>query len=289
MARRRVVLTGAAGYVAQRMFRELSERWELVPIDVRATTRDGQSVPGLIVADLAKPDRNEYRRHFRGADAVIHCGYVSAAGLDATTWQDASDRKFWAEHQNVALAYNVYRTALEEGVRRVVVASSNHAADYYERLIWADKLDVVTSDMTPLSDNFYGWAKAAYELLGFVFATGKVDGMRLEVVQWRIGGPRDDDIDHVQPGDIKVMHRALGAYLSRRDQVQQAIRMVEAPSIEDEHGVPFLVVYGISGNTHRFWSIANAMRKIGYAPEDDSQVNFADKIARIAGAPRKEA
>ena len=98
-------------------------------------------------------------------------------------------------------------------------------------------------------------------------------------MQWRIGGPRDDDIDHVKPGDIKVMHRALGAYLSRRDQVQQAIRMVETEDIEDEHGVPFLIVYGISGNTHRFWSIANAREKIGYAPEDDSQVNFADKIA----------
>jgi hypothetical protein len=80
------------------------------------------------------------------------------------------------------------------------------------------------------------------------------------------------------------MHRALGAYLSRRDQVQQAIRMVETESITDEHGVPFLIVYGISGNTHRFWSLATARQKIGYLPEDDSQVNFADKIAAIARA-----
>ncbi|HEV8439874.1 MAG TPA: NAD(P)-dependent oxidoreductase [Methylomirabilota bacterium] len=285
MAKRRVVLTGATGYVAQRMFTELSERWELVPIDVRANTRDGKSVPGTVIADLTKPNRDEYRQHFRGADAVIHCAFVSAAGLDATTWQSNSDAKFWAEHQNVALAYNVYRTALEEGVRRVVVASSNHAADYYERLVWAGKLDMVTPEMPPRSDNWYGWAKAAYELLGFVFATGQVDGKKLEVVQWRIGGPRDDDIDHVKPGDIKVMHRALGAYLSRRDQVQQAVRMVETEDIADAHGVPFLIVYGISGNTHRFWSIANAREKIGYAPADDSQVNFADKIAAIARPP----
>ncbi|MFQ6024696.1 MAG: NAD-dependent epimerase/dehydratase family protein [Acidiferrobacterales bacterium] len=287
MTKKRVVLTGAAGYIAQRMFKELSERWELVPIDVRSTTRDGTKIPGMVVVDLTKPDRNNYRQHFKGADAVIHCAYVSALGLDATTWQDNSDPKFWAEHQNVALAYNVYKTALEEGVKRVVVASSNHAADYYERLIWADKFDVVTPDMPPLSDNYYGWAKAAYELLGFVFATGKVDGKKLEVVEWRIGGPRDDDIDHVKPGDIKMLHRALGAYLSRRDQVQQAIKMVESPNIEDEHGVPFLIVYGISGNTHRFWSITNAQRRIGYAPEDDSQVNFADKIAHIARVGRQ--
>jgi hypothetical protein len=285
--KRRVVLTGAAGYIAQRMFAELDARWELVPIDVRPTTRDGKTVPRLVVADLTQPDRDAYRRHFLGADAVIHCGYVSAQGLDATTWQNNGDAKFWAEHQNVALAYNVYRTALEEGVRRVVVASSNHAADYYERLIWAGKLEMVTPEMPPRSDNWYGWAKAAYELLGFVFATGEVDGRKLEIVQWRIGGPRDDDIDRVTPGDVKTMHRALGAYLSRRDQVQQAIRMVETEDIADEHGVPFLVVYGISGNTHRFWSIANARDKIGYTPEDDSQVNFADKIAALARAAQR--
>lgn len=287
MAKKRVVVTGAAGYVAQRMLPELRERWDLVLLDVRPTTRDGKTVPGLMVVDLTKPDRNEYRQHFRGADAVIHCGFVSAPKLDATTWQDNSDAKFWAEHTNVALAYNVCRVALEEGVRRVVVCSSNHAADYYERLVWDGRLDMVTPEMPPRSDNWYGWAKAAYELLGFVFATGKVDGRKLEIVQWRIGGPRDDDIDQVKPGDIKVMHRALGAYLSKRDQVQQAVRMVETEDIRDEHGVPFLIVYGISGNTHRFWSIANARVKLGYAPEDDSQVSFADKIAAIARVNRR--
>ena len=286
MAKRRVVLTGAAGYVAQRMFAELSARWDLVPIDVRETGPKGAKVSGIVVADLTDRNRDAYRRHFRGADAVIHCGYVRAPGLDATTWQNNSDAKFWAEHDNVALAYNVCRTALEEGVRRVVVASSNHAADYYERLVWAGKLDMVTPEMPPRSDNWYGWAKAAYELLGFVFATGQVDGKPLEIVQWRIGGPRDDDIERVEPGDITVMHRALGAYLSARDQVQQAIRMVETENIADENGIPFLIVYGISGNTHRFWSLANAKRVLGYAPEDDSQVNFADRIAAIARAEK---
>ena len=288
MAKRRVVLIGAAGYIAQRMLPELRDRWDVVPIDVRSAGRDGKAIAGIVVADLTRPDRNEYRQHFRGADAVIHCGYVSARGLDATTWQNNSDAKFWAEHQNVALAYNVYRSALEEGVRRVVVASSNHAADYYERVIWAGKMEMVTPEMAPRSDNWYGWAKAAYELLGFVFATGQVDGRKLEVIQWRIGGPRDDDIDRVEPGDIKTMHRALGAFLSRRDQVQQAVRMVETENIADERGVPFLIVYGISGNTHRFWSIANAREKIGYAPDDDSQVLFADKIASIARAAKKQ-
>ena len=287
MAKRRVVLTGAAGRVAQRMFKALDERWDVVPIDIRPTTADGTPLPRTVVADLSQADRDAYRQHFRGADAVIHCGFVRAPGMTADTWQDNSDAKFQAEHANVALAYNVSRVALEEGVRRVVVCSSNHAADYYERLVWDGRVDMVTPEMPPRSDNWYGWSKASYELLGFVFATGKVDGRRLEVVQWRIGGPRDDDIDQVKPGDVKVMHRSLGAYLSQRDQVQQAIRMVETEDITDENGIPFLIVYGISGNTHRFWSLASARRKIGYQPEDDSQVNSADKIAAIARAAKK--
>jgi nucleoside-diphosphate-sugar epimerase len=283
MKKKRVVVTGASGYIIQRMWPELSERYELIGLDNRDSTADGKKIPGIRVCDLMQPDRALYREHFKDAHAIIHSAYVSAPGLDATTWSDDSEPKFRAEHANVAMAYNVYQIAIEEKINRVVVASSNHAADYYERLIWADQWDCVTPDMAPKSDNFYGWAKIAYESLGFVYATGKVSGRKLEVVQLRIGGPRDNaDLDGVAPGDIKKMHRGLGAYLSKRDQVQLFVKSIEAPDIEDEHGIPFQIFYGVSGNTHNFWSIANARKVIGYAPEDNSQVIFADRIAEIA-------
>ncbi len=38
-------------------------------------------------------------------------------------------------------------------VCRVAVISSNHAADYYEKLIWTDRIGFVTPDRLPLSDN----------------------------------------------------------------------------------------------------------------------------------------
>jgi len=100
-------------------------------------------------------------------------------------------------------------------VRRVVVCSSNHAADYYERLVWDGRVDMVTPEMPPRSDNWYGWSKASYELLGFVFPPARWTGASWRSWQWRIGGPRDDDIDHVKPGDIPTMHRALGAISPR--------------------------------------------------------------------------
>lgn len=101
MAKRRVVLTGASGYIAQRMFAELSARWDVVPIDVRSTSRDGTPVPDGVVANLADPNRDAYRRHFRGADAVIHCAFTRPS--EPTGWNDNTEAKFWAEHQNLAL------------------------------------------------------------------------------------------------------------------------------------------------------------------------------------------
>jgi len=276
MSETKVVITGACGYVAGRILPALRERYDLTLLDIKTTDRQGEEVNDVIVVDLLGRDRDAYRKHCRGADAVVHCGFTVA---------DKPEDDYWAEMNNVNMAHNVYRTCVEEGVRRAVVVSSNHAADYYEHLIWADKMECVTPDMQPLSDNFYGWAKAAYELLGFAFATGGVsDGRKLENVQLRIGGPRETDIDLCGPRDLKKMHRALGAYLSVRDQVQLTVKSIETADISDDNGVPFQIFYGVSGNTHNFWSIANARRVIGYAPEDNSQTRFADKIAAITTA-----
>jgi hypothetical protein len=49
----------------------------------------------------------------------------------------------------------------------------------------------------------------------------------------------------------------------------------------DAEGVPFQIFYGVSGNARTFWSITNAREVIGYAPEDDSEIEFADEIAQM--------
>lgn len=46
MARKRVVLTDAAGYIAQRMLSALRERFDLVMLDAIDKARSGQAVPG---------------------------------------------------------------------------------------------------------------------------------------------------------------------------------------------------------------------------------------------------
>ncbi|MDE2799818.1 MAG: NAD(P)-dependent oxidoreductase [Gemmatimonadota bacterium] len=281
MAKKKVVLTGASGYVAGRMLPALRERYDLTLLDVKTTNREGDEVEGVQVVDLENPDRDAYRAHFRGADAVVHSGFKGTVNWSHTD--------YWKESDNIRMCYNVYQTCVEEGVKRIVVMSSNHACDFYERLIWSDRLDFATTDMLPLSDNFYGWAKSSYEHLSFVFATGNAtNGKRLESVHIRIGAPRDTIMEGQSADDLKQLHRELGAYLSARDLSQLVIKSLEAENIEDENGVPFQVFFGISGNTHRFWNIDNARRVVGYAPEDDSQIRFAGGIAEIIQEAQKK-
>ena len=87
-------------------------------LDVKTTNRGGETVDGIQIADLTDPDRDKYRDYFKGVDAVVHCAFKGGS--------------FENELANVQMAYNLYQICLEEGTRRVVVCSSNHAADYYE-------------------------------------------------------------------------------------------------------------------------------------------------------------
>ena len=275
----RVVVTGATGYVASQLLPAFRERYDLVLLDVRTTDRDGRKVEGAQVADLLDEDLDANRHHFRGADAVVHLGYYRPPGGSVS----GAGKGYRDERPNVDMAENIYRLSLEEGVKRVVVASSNHAADWYEPLIHEGKIDMIGPEHLPKSDNYYGWAKVAYESLGFMYASGAL-GRKLEVVQVRIGAPREIRAGQFA-GKPGAYRRNLGAHLSARDNQQLFVRSIETPDIEDEWGVPFQIFYGISNNTRAFWSIANARRTIGYQPEDDSETKYADEIAREVTGP----
>lgn len=284
----RILMTGATGYIAAQLLPTFRDRYDMVLLDVKRQDPSGNEIPDVIQADLIDADRSGYESHFEGVDAVVHLGYKRRSGepLD----------HYFAEKQNVDMAYNVLRTAYESGVPRVVMASSNHAADWYEHnLIHRRAMESLDPYTLPLSDNFYGWAKATYEHLGFLFACGFGDfhdesgkqqhtgslgaGSRMGVVMVRIGAPRPlQPSSYDSPAGYK---RDLGAYISPRDLTQLFCKSIETADIDNAHGVPWQVVYGISDNTRAFWSLENARDVLGYTPEDDSEVCFAEDVRRI--------
>jgi nucleoside-diphosphate-sugar epimerase len=287
MPTKKVLLTGAAGYIANQLLPTFREHYDLVLVDVTKKNRQGEDISDIVVLDLINPDRNQYAHYFEGINTVVHLGYKRRSG-------DPLDH-FFDEKQNVEMAYNVFRTAYDAGVERVVMASSNHAADWYEHaLIHRGEMDMLDPYKLPLSDNFYGWAKATYEHMGFLFACGGMDfrdasgreqhtggnlgtTRKMGVVMVRIGAPRELDIN-LYRNDPATYKRDLGAYISPRDLTQLFRKAAETPNIDNEYGIPWQVVYGISNNTRAFWSLANARKVLGYAPEDDSEVKFAKDI-----------
>ena len=126
MPKPRVLLTGATGYIAGQLLPAFRERYDLRLVDVRREDREGRPVEGVEVVDLLAADPAAVAPLFDGVEIVVHTGYIrppSGAGH-----QTAYD----TERRNVDLMQRVYQFALDGGVRRVVAASTNQAAKWYE-------------------------------------------------------------------------------------------------------------------------------------------------------------
>jgi hypothetical protein len=267
---KKVLLTGATGYIAGQLLSVLREHYDLRLVDVRDTNRAGETVPGVEIVDVLDGDRPELEAVFDGIDTVVHCGYV----------RPRPDHAYEDERRNVDLMQRVYNLSVSQGVKRVVAASTNQAAKWYEHPWQAGRRDRVHVEEFARPESLYGWAKAAYESLGFVYATGAF-GRKLEVIQIRIVAPREIDVADFEGKPLWNYLRDITGYISERDLQQLFRKSIDTPEIEDEHGIPFHVFYGVSNNARTFWSIANARQVIGYAPEDDSEIRFADDIARM--------
>ena len=139
--------------------------------------------------------------------------------------------------------------------------------------------------------------RATYEHLGFLFAAGGlgegVDGASGNLVEGNLGNGRKMGVVMVRIGAPRILDKALyldnhvafkrdlGAYISPRDITQLFTKAMETEAIENEYGVPWQVVYGISNNTRSFWSLKSARDMLGYEPEDDSEIIFAKEIEEL--------
>lgn len=268
--RRKVLITGATGVVASQLLPAFRDAYDLRLVDLRTTDREGREVASVEVADLLEQDRERLVELFAGVDTVVHCAYLPPAG----------EPTYAEERRNVDLMQRVYDVALEAGVRRVVAASTNQASKWYERPWFEGRIDRVGPEDYPRPDNLYGWAKAAYESLGFLYACGGF-GRQLEVVQLRIVVPREVSATDFEGRPLQRYLRDIAGYISERDLQQLFMKSVEAESVDDPHGVPFQIFYGVSNNARTFWSITNAREVIGYDPVDDSETKFVDEIATM--------
>lgn len=268
---RKVLVTGAAGYIAGQLLPAFRERYDLRLVDVtRTRSRDGGEVPDVELLDVLDDPADRLAELCSEVDTVVHCGMRPPSGTPT----------YAAERVNLDMTARIYEAAAAGSVRRVVCTSTNQASKWYERPWRAGRRDRVGPEDYPRPDTFYGWAKSAYETLGFLYASGGVS-RPLEVVQIRIVAPRPIRAEVFTDRPLADYLRDITGWISERDLQQLYVRSIDAPSVEDEEGVPFQIFYGVSDNARTFWSISNARRVVGYDPQDDSEVEFADEIATM--------
>jgi NAD+ dependent glucose-6-phosphate dehydrogenase len=287
----KVLVTGAAGHMATLALPGL-EGHELRLADLRAPARLPAGAAFHAVS-LLDADDADMAKLFQGVEAVVHSAYIPSAERDVYSAAPPQIDRFDAEFDNIRMAQRVYRCALDAGVRRIVVVSSNHAADWYEHAqVHTRQREAVYPTDLPLSDNFYGWSKASYELLAYPYACGTF-GRRMEVVMLRIGSPYPIDVSRYEPGaktapsglprpaGAAAFKRALGAWLSDRDCAALFRSALNARLGLPQGAVPWVIAYGISDNTRAFWSLESARRVLGYSPEDDSEITYAEAVRRL--------
>lgn len=242
--RTRVLLTGATGRIGTAFRAYVGERYALRLATHRRPIED----PGpheVVTLDVASLE--DCRRACRGMDVVVHL--AAEARGSAGFYEVLLD-------SNIKGAYNILQAALDEGCRRVVLASSVQAVDAYP-------LDVqVHEDMPVCPNTMYGAAKCFAEATARYFAT---KGLSCIVV--RIGTFDAGQFD----GQWVDLHR-LSKYISQRDMCQLLVRCVEAPD------VPFALLHASSDNRFKRLDIRRAREVVGYAPEDDAFALFGDAL-----------
>ncbi|MGW7379865.1 NAD-dependent epimerase/dehydratase family protein [Streptomyces sp. NPDC054794] len=242
-APRTVLLTGAAGGLGTLMRDLLPEYgYELRLFDVRPVEGEADA----ITADLG--DRGALREAVRGVDAVLHLAGISL---------EAPFEKIL--RANIEGTYNLYEAAREEGIGRIVFASSNHAVGFTPAPRGADPLIPIDTPRRP--DTFYGLSKAFGEDLAQLYW----DKHGLETVSVRIGSC------FARPTSVRM----LSVWMSPGD----GARLFHAALTAENVG--HTVVYGSSANTRLWWDLTTA-RALGYEPRDDSEP-YAEKLIAEQG------
>ena len=245
-----VLLTGAGGRVGQAILDGIGGEYDWRLLDreplPRAKVPDGVTDADLYVADIT--DERAIAEAMTDVNAVIH---LAGDPRKTAPWDSVL-------RNNIDGTQVVMRAAVDAGVDRFVFASSNHAVGGYETddrtpdLYRTDDDYRLDGSELPRPGNLYGVSKAAGEALGRFYH----DEHGMSVVCVRIGNLTKDH-------PPREYERGQAMWLSHRDCAHLFDRCLQA-----EYG--YEIVYGISDNDRRYYSIERAREALGYDPADNS-------------------
>lgn len=141
-----ILITGATGFIGRYIIKELAKKTHKLRALIRPTSKliHFKDIKiELIVGDIA--DYDSVKKACEGIDLVYHCaGCVS------------NKNKNLLESVNIKGTENICRGSLEQGVKRVVYASSVAVVSGNQAMLLTDELPYAHT-------NIYGWSKVEAE------------------------------------------------------------------------------------------------------------------------------
>ena len=239
-----VLLTGAGGHVGQVILDGLRDEydWRLMFHSEPAETPEFPYWTGEV------QDYDDVAPAAEGVGAIIH---LAGDPRPSAPWKSVLQN-------NIDGTHTLYEVAVDEGVEKVVYASSNHAVGAFESDERTPEMyrahDEFRLDGTelPRPGNKYGISKATGEIIGRYYH----DKHDLSVCNVRIGNLNENH----PPIDYE---RGQAMWLSPRDCAH-----IHGCALDAEYD--YEIVYGISDNDRKYYSIERAKEVLGYEPMDNS-------------------
>ncbi len=241
---KRLLLTGAAGGLG-RVLREKSKPWtQILRLNDIAELGPAQDGEEIMRCDLA--DRAAVLALLDGVDSVLHFGGISVEAEFEPIMQ-----------ANILGLANLYEAVHQQGIKRVIYASSNHVNGFYPTT------ELVDADMPLRPDGFYGLSKCFGEALSRYY----YDRFGIETVCLRIGS--------CFPAPLNA--RMMVTFLSYDDLVELVRCALFTPR------VGHTIAFGVSDNAVR-WVDNHKAAHLGFHAKDSAQA-FAERFPDTAQWP----
>lgn len=238
--KQRVLITGAAGEVGTALWQawEKQDAYTLTLMDINPIV---EAESRVVAADIR--DSAAMQTLCRDQDVLVHLAYVRQDSLGKNP----------GEVSDIGASMTLFEAAREQGVQKIVYASTNHVSGWNERLNSPPRFS--TGDQFR-PDGWYGAMKGMAEIAGRYL----VDAHDMRFISIRIGSFNGTS----EPSGI----RHCSTLLTPRDCVQ-----LFGVAVDYDGPVKYLITYGRSANSdgyqQSYLDISGAVEVLGYQPQDN--------------------